>query len=210
MAKKTIKKLVEIDEEIVADDSREFVAIVSGMGMKRRADGRIDTVDYREAFVLTDISAPLSHIVSFYLKPRLIKKYGRDVTGLYTHVLEAVFPKDDPTDITGLPVAVMSFEQLAKYCHSRGLQGFDKGCFTHITEARETVDAAAESPVQYMKLLAFYRERTIKLNAHQVVIDAEDETDTILAEYDGAKKPAKAKAQQQQQQAKAAPEPTTI
>ena len=185
MAKKTIKRMVEEEVEIDQNDGREYVAIVSGQGMQRRADGRIDTVDYREAFILTDLSAPLSHIVSFYLKPRLIKKHGRSITGLYTHLLETVFPKDDPESIEGLPIRLMSFAQLATYCKAKGLKGFSAENFSDVIEARETVEAHLESEAAYHQLLKFYTDRTIKLSAHTEVLERSDEVaDEVLAAYD--------------------------
>lgn len=184
MAKKKVIIEQEIDEEDV--QSGKFVAIVSGQGMKRRADGRIDTVDYREAFVLDSTTAPLSEIISHYLKPRLIKKYGKDITGLYTHKLETVFPEHDPESIEGLTIDIMSMDQLVKYCKSKGLKGFDPADFSDVLEARETCRAALESEALYVQTREFYKAKTKRQKYRQAVLERTDE-DEILAKYDAGK-----------------------
>lgn len=183
MAKKVITQEIDIEDL----EAPEFVAIVKGLAMIRKPDGKIDTIEYREAFIMEDISAPLSHIKSFYLLPRLMQKHGRTVTGIYTHILETVFPKKDPKSIDGLSIQFMSFEQLETYCRVKAIPGFKAEFFPDILAARETVSAYInESPEIYHGLLSFNKNRVKHAKATAKVL--EQNTDDILAAYDEQKK----------------------
>lgn len=169
--------------------AKQYIAVISGQYMRFTEDTGMRLTEYREAFSLESAEAALSTVVRNYLLPRLRKK-DDGITSVYTHVLEALFPKGDPTGIDGIPLSVMNLAQLDKYCAARGLT-CDVEVFENVHVARELIARSQISPGEFAKAYADYIEKAKFTRPVAELPISEKEQEDILKMVDAAKRTSK-------------------
>jgi len=101
------------------------------------------------------------YVLRNYTVPKyLVDRYGPEEVGwqrIYEIKILKLINRNDPNDITDIPLRVMTLEQLAKYCKKWDL-GVDVYEFYSVEKAREMVALREEDEKGYQKHLAEYRE----------------------------------------------------